>query len=122
MREILLALAILTGLIGLAALSALPWEQTLTFGWWVTGIGMALGVPTGVVYHVQLYRKLNHRDALPNDWIWRPIGCNELLTPHERGAVIPWSIAGGVGFVIVVLGILIVALALASAWISIVSG
>ena len=102
MREILLVLAILGGLVGLALLSQVPWETALRLGWWVTGAGMALGVPTGVVYHVQLYRKLAHRDALPDDWIWRPIRCNDLLAERERGAVLPWFFAGGVGFVIVV--------------------
>ena len=121
MREIALAAFILGSLVGLAFLSSIPWEPALAVSWWITGIGMALGVPTGVLYHVQLYRKLTARNVLPDDWIWRPIRCNALLTDVERVSVMPWFIAGGLGFVIVVLGIIAIAVSLASAWLYVTS-
>ena len=108
MRELALSLLIVVLLFGLALLSWLPWESTLDWGWWTTAAGMILGVPTGVVYHIQLYRALSRRAALPEGWIWRPIQLNAVLTSDERRWVMPWCVVGGFGFLLVAVGLVMI--------------
>lgn len=116
MREVFLALAIVGGLLSLGLLTTLPWDSAMSLGWWTVGAGMALGVPTGAIYHVALYRTLQPRAALPQGWIWRPLELNACLDPDERWRVMPWCYAGGLGFVLVMLGMLVLMVSLASAW------
>ena len=88
-----------------------PWATLLAVGGWLVGIGLAFGVPTGVVYHVQLYRALAPRDALPKGWIWRPLDYHNRLRPTERRSVLPWCYTGAVGFGVISLGMISMALA-----------
>ena len=75
-------------------------------------LGLLLGVPAGVGYHVALYLCLAQRG--PVDWrfVWRPHSYHTLLAPAELRRVLPWFVAGALGFGLIVLGSLILVLGL----------
>jgi hypothetical protein len=84
-----------------------PWETLYYNGIWATGAGFVVGVPTGFVYHVRLYQVLYPRGALPPGWFWRPLRFNSLLSREERSGVLVWCYIGGLGFVIICVGLLL---------------
>lgn len=104
MREWMLIGGIVVVLFAAGGVALLPWNTLLQAGTLLCAAGMALGVPTGVVYHVLLYRALRPRDALDKDWLWNPIEHNARLTEPERKRVLPWAIVGGAGFGVIMLG------------------
>ena len=112
MREMLYTALMVAGLLGLGVMASIPWETGLIIGAGVVLFGLLVGVPTGVVYHVQLYRVLAPKGGLPGGWYWRPLQFNAELTEAERQRVMPWCYAGGLGFVIIVLGIVALGVAL----------
>jgi hypothetical protein len=116
MNEALLALGVVVALAGLGGLVLLPWEPLLHGGLVASAIGLGAGVPLAVVYHVQLYRGLRACGGVPRGWIWNPIALHDQLTPAWRRRVVPWAWAGGAGFVVVVLGLVLLGAALASGW------
>lgn len=110
MIETLLVLAGVAALLGLAFLAPL----VPTLGWLAAGaaciaLGFAVGLPTAAWYHVRLRRSLAPRGLLPPRWWLRPVALHPHLTPEERPAVLRWFVAGGVGFVLVVIGIALTA-------------
>ena len=100
---VVLGLLFLLGGAGWAAL-LLDWETIAVSGMLLAFFGLALGVPTGFYYHVQLYRHLNPRGVLPKGWYWSPMRYHEHLLAHERRRVLGWSYVGGVGFLLIILG------------------
>jgi hypothetical protein len=108
---------VLAGVALLAALGlALPLvapESVLGAGFALTVLGLAVGVPTGLVYHLRLRAVLLARAALPPRWWLHPTGLHALLRAEERRAVLGWFAAGGAGFAATVLGCIAVALAAA---------
>lgn len=86
-----------------------PWETLYYNGIWVTGAGFIVGVPTGFVYHVRLYRTLNPRGELPRGWYWRPLRFNARLRKGERSGVMSWCYVGGLGFAVICMGLLMMA-------------
>jgi hypothetical protein len=73
-------------------------------------LGLVVGVPTGLQYHVALRRELLARGPLPPRWWVRPTAFHADLDDDQRSGVLPWFYVGGVGFVLtaggcVVLGI-----------------
>jgi hypothetical protein len=107
MRE----LAIVAGVTALMCLLSgvwfVPWETLYYTGIWVTVAGFLVGVPTGFVYHVRLYQVLNPREELPRGWFWRPLRFNTCLRREERGGVMVWCYIGGLGFVVICIGLLL---------------
>jgi hypothetical protein len=85
------------------------WESLYYSGIWVTVAGFVLGVPTGFIYHVRLYRVLRPRGELPQGWYWRPLRYNSRLHKEERSSVMSWCYIGGLGFAIICLGLLTMA-------------
>jgi hypothetical protein len=85
-------------------------ETLLLAGFWLVVAGLAFGVPTGLVYHWQLWRALRARDRLPRRWWLRPTSLHGELLPGERLRVLAWCYAGAAGFVVSALGCLAVAL------------
>ena len=105
MQESLIALAMVLLLVAVGwAIGSTP-EGVLWAGVWVTAVGFGIGVPTGAVYHVALYRALRAIDALPDDWWLRPIAANVLLPQASRGWVMFWCYSGAAGFAVIVLGL-----------------
>ena len=110
MRELTLVVAIILGLLGLGALAQLPFELGLQWGLRLTALGLALGVPTGLVYHVQLARALRRRGGLPRGWYWHPLALHPLLRPEERPRVLLWCGLGAAGFGVTALGLAVAGL------------
>ncbi len=115
-RELVYAVLIIGSLLGLGAMSALSWEQGLQVSSGLILFGMILGVPTGVIYHVQLYRALAPGGVMSAGWYWNPMKYNKMLTDEQWGAVMPWCYAGAFGFVVIMGGIVALAIAVLSTW------
>ena len=67
------------------------------------------------VQHVRLFQALSPRGELPQGWIWRPLRFNARLRREERSGVMAWCYLGGFGFVIICLGLLLMAAGVAMA-------
>lgn len=112
MRETLLAI----GLFGLLAASAAA-VQFLDWTFWVwagvacIAIGLVIGVPAGVWYHVVLHRALAPRGVLPKHWIWNPTGQHKLLTEGERPGVLGWFYVAAASWSVSVLGCVFIGVA-----------
>jgi hypothetical protein len=98
-------------LLGVSLLGGLAWLVAalapLTLLWCsgiVIGLGIALGLPGGVVYHVLLRRELLRLAALGPGWIWRPTAFHGALDEPGLARVRPWFLVGGSGFGLIVLG------------------
>lgn len=112
MIELAAVVAFLVAIAGTGALFAFPWETLASAGGLLLATGAALGVPTGVLYHVLLARALSARGLLPEGWYWRPIELHPLLEEGpERRRVLLWCGLGALGFVVMVLGLVVLAAA-----------
>ena len=107
----LIVLLVITG----ALVVTLAWTTLVFAGAALIAVGFTLGVPTGVYYHVALYRKLAPRNELPERWYWSPVRYHALLRDDERSSVLSWFYLGATGFMLIVLGGAVVALGLAFA-------
>jgi hypothetical protein len=105
MLEILLVFAtiIFLGFLGFLATILTPRLMT-TIGLVTLALGLLVGVPTGVWYHVLLYRILSLRMALPPRWWWSPVDLHPHLTEQEMTRLKPWFTIGGVGFALSLVG------------------
>jgi hypothetical protein len=97
--------------VGVSLLGGLAWMVAvltpLTLLWCsgiVIGLGIALGIPGGVVYHVLLRRELLRLTALAPGWIWRPTSFHGALDEPGIARIRPWFLVGGSGFGLIVLG------------------
>ena len=116
MIEILIAIGLLGVVCGLGALLLLPWETLATAGVVLIVAGFLIGVPTGVQYHIELYKSLKPTGLLPDNWYWRPIECNDLLAESDRRRVLAWCYAGAGGFFVILAGVVALGAALAVQW------
>ena len=106
MRELGIVAAIVAVMLLMSGIWLTPWESLYYGGIGLTFAGFAVGVPTGLVYHVRLYQTLHPRGELPKGWFWRPLQYNACLRPEERRSVLPWCYIGGAGFALICLGLL----------------
>jgi len=67
-------------------------------------LGLCIGVPTGLWYHVVLYRIVSPRVAVPRRWWLSPSSLHAHLTAADWRRITPWYRIGGVGFMLCVLG------------------
>jgi hypothetical protein len=67
-------------------------------------VGLAMGVPTGLWYHVILYRFVSAKITLPRWWWLSPAALHRHLSAEEARRVYPWNRAGAVGFVLCLAG------------------
>jgi hypothetical protein len=111
MGEALIALALAIGLGVLAALFAIAPATLIVAGFWVAVAGLALGVPTGAVYHVALRGALLDADRLPPRWWLHPTALHDDLPDARRTAVLAWCYAGAAGFLVTIAGCALVAIA-----------
>jgi hypothetical protein len=98
-------------LVSVLALSAGAWawtavapEALLLAGLWCVGAGLGFGLPTGLVYHVELRRALAARGELPPRWWLHPIGLHPLLPPEHSFRVLTWCRLGALGCAVAFLG------------------
>ncbi|MEQ1848820.1 MAG: hypothetical protein ABL983_24990 [Nitrospira sp.] len=69
MLELLLVLGSLVGLCVIALITLVVTPQIMIeLGLWVLAVGLLIGIPTGLWYHVVLYRQLTPRTTLPPRW------------------------------------------------------
>ena len=105
MAEIwLVALLVLVLAVGGLLLPLLSWTAVLQLGVLGVVLGLGLGIPTSLVYHVRLARVLAARGELPPRWWLAPTRLHERLRGAERRAVLRWFFLGGAGFVITLAG------------------
>ena len=87
-----------------------PGDTVLISGAVMVVLGMLVGVPTGVLYHVALYRRLRPRGPLPARWGLAPLKLHPRLEPCDRRSVMPWFWLGAAGFLATCLGCVLVAI------------
>lgn len=113
MREVLIALGIF------ALLGAVPfligmatWQGLVIAGGVLLALGMLIGVPCGVVYHVLLHRALAPKGRLVRNWIWRPIAQHvHLESGRERLVVLAWCYVAAGGWGLSMLGCVLLGIA-----------
>ena len=88
----------------MAAVALVPWAALVQAGALVAALGLALGVPGGLVYHLRLRAALLRRDALPRRWWVEPVRLHRHLSDAERRRVMPPFTLGAAGFVLTMLG------------------
>jgi hypothetical protein len=84
-----------------AVLAVVPWEVTFTIGMSLVGLGIVIGVPSGLVYHARLWRALRPSGA---GWWLHPTGLHRRLADGDRAGVLRWFYLGAVGFLISIAG------------------
>ena len=105
MLELLLVLASVVGFGVIALITVVITPQIMIeLGLWVLVGGLLVGIPTGLWYHVELYRQLAPRVTLPPRWWRAPVDLHSQLTPLELRRVRPWFVAGAVGFLLCCVG------------------
>jgi hypothetical protein len=109
--EAALALGACVALAAGALAFAVAPATLLVAGGWTIAVGLALGLPTGAIYHLALRRALLARTRLPARWWLVPTALHDELGPGERGRVLAWCYAGAAGFAVTVAGCALVALA-----------
>ncbi len=87
-----------------------PGDTVLIGGAIMVVAGMLLGVPTGVLYHLALYRRLRPRGPLPPRWWVAPLKLHPRLEARDRRSVMPWFWLGAAGFLVTCLGCVLVAI------------
>ena len=111
MLEALLFIALLLGFGALAALLTVAPPTLLIAGFWIAVAGLAFGVPTGLLYHVELRRSLLARKRLPSRWWLRPTSLHGEIAEADRFRVLAWCYAGAAGFALSMAGCALVAVA-----------
>ncbi|MBI3610436.1 MAG: hypothetical protein HY204_07025 [Nitrospirae bacterium] len=70
----------------------------------ILAMGIMEGIPTGLYYHVVLYRLLHPRDRLPPGWWISPTQYHVYLSEDEKRRVRRWFFLGGFGFLLCMTG------------------
>ena len=111
MIEAVVVLLVVGALGALALLAPLiPVEPVLVAGTVCTVCGLVLGVPTGAWYHVKLRAALLRVHRLPERWWIHPVSLHGEIPEADRSGVMLWFYIGGAGFVVTMLGCLVVTL------------
>jgi len=111
------AVAIFFGLLGaLGAVFLLPWQVLGIAGLWIVGIGVMVGVPAGIAWHVALYLALHPRGLLHEGWYWRPMDLHDLLEPGEARPILALCYLGAAGFFAILFGAMLLLGAAVEIW------
>lgn len=111
MLEALLALAFVAAIgAGALAFSLLATETILLAGLWLVAAGLALGIPTGFWYHVELRRVLAASGALPPRWWLHPTRLHGAIPAERWWRVMGWCYAGAFGWLVSFAGCCVFAL------------
>lgn len=113
MLELLIVLGGLGVLSGLALLLIFVQPLALALGSLaVMVLGLAFGLPAGIYYHMVLRREILRQGALPRGWYWHPLSLHAELEPAAWARVRPWFLLGALGFLLIVTGACVAALAM----------
>ncbi len=93
----------------IAALSGAVWawsavgpDALLATGFWLVAAGLVFGLPTGLLYHIELRRSLLGR--LPQRWWLHPIALHPLVPAEAAFRVMAWCRLGALGCAVAFLG------------------
>ena len=111
MFEIIIVIGILLGLAALAFLTTLSIGTLVGGALGLFAIGFGIGLPAAAAYHHRLRKVMRARGVEDNDWLWNPVSLNKTLSPSERRYVLPIFFVGGFGFLVVLVGILVLSAA-----------
>jgi hypothetical protein len=105
----MLEVGLVIGALGALSAAVLAWtvfppDVLLAAGLWLVVSGLAFGLPTGLLYHVELHRSLAAQARLPRRWWLRPIGLHPLLRSEDRFRVLGWCRLGAFGCAVAFLG------------------
>ena len=105
MIEVLFVLGamLIVGVLGFVMTILTPSLLT-ALGLWLLLGGLVTGIPTGLWYHVVLYRSLARKNVLPANWWIKPVQLHPLLASEEFIRVKPWFVLGGFGFALSLIG------------------
>lgn len=107
MLELGIVALVVGALVAVPALVAVvPWVVTFGLGVALVACGLAIGVPAGALYHLQLYRAVRPTEAR---WWLHPTALHDRLADGARGGVMRWFHIGAVGFVVAIVGCALVA-------------
>lgn len=106
---------VLVGVLAFGLAGVLTPGLLATAGLGILALGLAIGVPTGVWYHVVLYRIVSARASVARRWWLSPARLHPHLTAADWRRITPWYRAGGVGFALCLAGGLL-AIAAALLW------
>ena len=105
MRELGLVVIFVLGALVLST----AWTSSLVTLFYIACLGIAIGllvgVPAGIRYHLLLYRALAPQGRLEKGWYWHPLRYDKQLTPPEHEPVLFWCRLGALGFVVLCLGV-----------------
>jgi hypothetical protein len=103
--ELALVAALVLLLSGAAALLFwIAWGWLLALGLVLAALGLLVGVPTGMLYHVRLRIALAAGGPLPARWWLHPTPLHQRLDADQRRWVLRPFYAGAAGFLAIVLG------------------
>ena len=103
---------VLVGVVGLSALALLPWLWLLQGGAALVALGLFVGMPAGVVYHVQLHQELRAVGQLGARWWLQPIAQHVHLDDAGRERIRFMCGLGAAGCGVAFVGCLVIAVAL----------
>jgi hypothetical protein len=111
MLETLVALGLVAA-IGAAAWAwtAVAAETLLVAGLWLVAIGLGFGLPTGVLYHVELHRSLARQGVLPARWWLAPTKLHDRIADADALRVLLPCYAGALGCFVAFAGCAVFAL------------
>lgn len=114
MAELIVALAPLLLLVGLALTATfVPLSALASFSLALMAFGFVVGLPAGLGYHIVLRRELLRVGPLPRGWYWNPQTHHASLDGQAVGRLRPWFVVGAGGFLLIIVGFALAALALA---------
>lgn len=102
--EIVIAVALVLSLVVMQLGRAADPETLLALSAGLIAVGLAIGVPAGLIYHLLLARGLRAAGADARRWWLRPTGFHAALAPADVRRLLPWFRVGAAGFLVVVIG------------------
>ena len=112
MFETLLALGFVVLFASVAWAANAGAESMIWAGLALAAVGFGYGIPTAIVYHWRLHRSLSRAGRLPERWWLSPTSHHGLIPREDRRGVLRWGAIGGSGFLVIVLGIILLTVGL----------
>ncbi len=101
------SLFVLGTVVFLALVALLDFETLAVVGLIAAAVGLLMGTPTGLMYHVGLHRVLKARGTVPARWWMSPVRHHQGLSSDEIETFSLWFKLGAAGFLLAVVGSLL---------------